>query len=475
MRSVSLREVARATGGTLEGPGKVSISSVFTDTRGEAGDLFIALEGERFDGHEFLARAVELGAVAALVRKGNENLAELRRLHPGFPLVLVKDTVRAMGDLAARVLRSLDLMVAAVTGTTGKTCTKDYLLSVLSTTFRAAGSAGSYNNEVGLPLTIFALGARDRALVAEMGARRPGDIERLAEIARPEFGIITNVGPGHLELFGSEEAVADTKAELARALPASGLLVLNADDPWTGKISRRTKARVVRFGTGRAGEFRGAAISLDRSGRPSFELRFDGFCETVKLPGVGRHQVPNALAAAACAVAMGVPAERVPGGLERMVSSRWRMEILEAPGGFTIINDAYNANPRSMEAALATLAEMGSDRRTVAVMGPMAELGSQSARYHDEAGVSVVENDVDLLVTVGRRARPYASAALGGGMPRGSVFRCDDMDEAAGLLAQVLEPGDLVLVKASRVFGLDRLAEMMLEPGFSRRKLVANV
>lgn len=475
MRSVSLREVARATGGTLDGAEEASISSVFTDTRQEGGDLFIALRGERFDGHEFLERAVEMGARAAVARRGDPRLADLRRLQPGFPTVAVKDTLEAMGDLAAHVRGSAGLKVAAVTGTTGKTCTKDYLVSLLATTYRAAGSKGSYNNEVGLPLTIFTLDRDDEALVVEMGARRPGDITRLAEIALPEYGIVTNIGPGHLELFGTEESVAGAKGELAAALPASGALVLNADDPWTRGIARRSRARVVRFGTGRAGEFRAAKVSLDREGRPTFELRSAGLRETVRLPGAGRHQVPNALAAVACAVQMGVPQEKVPAALESARPGRWRMEIKRSPDGYTVINDSYNANPRSMAAALATLGEVGPPRRTVAVLGPMAELGPRSAGYHEEAGESVVENDVDLLVTVGRKARAYASAAVGCGMPRGSVFRCEDIDEAAGLLAQLLEPEDVVLVKASRAFGLERLAAAMLEPGFPGGKLVVNV
>lgn len=475
MKSLSLREAARATGATLEGDARTRVSSVFTDTRREAGELFVALQGERFDGHGFIAQAARMGARAAVVKKSHPDLTEVRRAHPGLALLLVKDTLRAMGDLAAHSRRSMDLLVAGVTGTTGKTCTKDYLISLLSTTLRTAGSQGSYNNEVGLPLTVLGLSAADRALVVEMGARRPGDIRRLSEIALPGFGVITNVGPGHLELFRTEEAVALTKAELASALPPSGVLVLNADDPWSRMMARRTRAKVVRFGTGRSGEYRAAKISLDRDGRPSFELRFEGFQVALTLQGVGRHQVPNAVAAAACAVEMGVPPEKVAGALESAGPGRWRMETAQARDGYTVINDAYNANPRSMAAALAALAEMASPRRTVAVLGPMAELGRQSAWYHEEAGRTVVENDIDVLVTVGRRARAYASAAVDCGMPRGSVFRCEDCDEAAWLLAQFLEPGDVVLLKASRVFGLDRLAAAVMEPGFSRRKLVANV
>ncbi len=475
MRSVSLRQIAGATGGTIEGPVRLNVSSVGTDTRDMADrDLFIALKGERFDGHTFLADAARSGAKAALVARGNPHLDEFRLAHGGFPLVVVKDTLRAMGELAAFVREGLDITSVGITGTTGKTNTKDYLVAALGAKCRVAATPGSYNNEVGIPLTIFEIKKADRAFIAEMGARHPGDIKRLAEIVKPSFGIITNVGPGHLELFKTEDAVARTKAELAKALPPAGAIVLNADDHWSRTIARQTRARVARFGFRRGADYRAKRIELDSMGRPAFELNGPGFTEKVKLPGTGRHQVANALAAAACAHLMGVEPEDIASGLSRASLSGWRMEVVES-NGFLVINDSYNANPDSMDAALETLKAVGSGRRTIAVLGRMAELGAGSRSYHEEAGRRVAVLDIDLLVTVGRGARYYAGAALAGGMPRGSVFRCDSADDAAFLLGDLVEPEDVILIKASRVVGLESLSAKLQDPGFTPVKLVANV
>ncbi len=476
MRSVSLKELSEATGGSLEGPGKTVISSVGTDTRNLRGkDLFVALVGRRMDGHTFLPDAVRAGAKAAVVEKGNPYYVKFRDSHPGFPVVIVKDTLRALGDIAALVRDGLRVEAVGITGTTGKTCTKDYLVSALAGKYRVAGSPGSFNNEIGIPLTIFAAARNDTALVAEMGARRPGDITRLADIVRPSLGIITNIGPGHLELFKTEEAVARTKAELAAALPAGGTLFLNAEDRWTRWIARQTSAEVVRFGTGRSSDYRAARVSMDGSGKPSFEIRGPGIHTVVKLPGPGRHQVANALAAAACAHVMGVSPVDIAAGLERAELSPWRLEIEESPAGFTVINDAYNANPRSMSAALETLKQVGTGRRTIAVLGGMAELGRDSRQYHLDAGRNAALLDTDILVTVGRRARLYAAGALEAGMPRGSVFRCEEPGQASRLVGEIVEPGDVILVKASRVAGLDQLSRALLETRPAGEKMVANV
>jgi UDP-N-acetylmuramoyl-tripeptide--D-alanyl-D-alanine ligase len=475
VRSVSLRQIAASTGGAVEGPARLTVASVGTDTRGMAArDLFIALKGERFDGHAFLDDAARAGAKAALVARRNAHLDEFRQTHTGFPLVVVKDTLKAMGDLAAFVREGLDVTTAGITGTSGKTNTKDYLVAALRATRGVAASPGSYNNEVGIPLTIFEVKKSDRALVVEMGARHPGDIRRLAEIVKPDFGVITNVGPGHLELFKTVEAVARAKAELAMALPPTGTAVLNADDRWSRAMARKAVARVVRFGFGRGADYRATRVELDSLGRPTFVLKGPGFTEEVSLPGTGRQQVANALAAAACAHVMGVGPAEIISGLSSATLSGWRLEVVEA-NGFLVINDSYNANPGSMDAALETLRDVGAGRRTIAVLGRMAELGAGSRSYHEEAGRRVASLDIDLLVTVGRGARYYAAAALAAGMPRGSIFRCDSADEASFLLGDLVEPLDVILIKASRVVGLESLAARLQGPGFGHAKLVANV
>lgn len=477
VQSVSLDKVADATDGKLAGEWRRrAVSSVGTDTRDlEGKDLYFALTGPRFDGHAFLDDAARAGARAAVVSARSTLALDFQNKNPSFPLVLVRDTLKALGDLAAFVRSGLDLKAVGITGTTGKTCTKDFLVSILSRDNRVCSSERSFNNEVGLPLTIFGAGRKDAFMVVEMGARKPGDIKRLAEIARPGTGIITNIGPGHLELFKTQDAVAKTKSELARYLPEDGHLLLNAGDPWTRRISRETHAAVTRFGRGRGSRYKADHVRLDAGARPSFELCGPGFRLDVNLPAVGRHQVDNALAAAACAHLLSSSPASIKVGLEKATLSPWRAECTECDSGYLVINDAYNANPRSMEAALRTLAEVGGRRRTIAVLGGMAELGAASAEYHLETGEKAAELDIDVVVTVGRRARQIAAGAASGGLPKGSVFRCEDADEALRLLACIVEPDDVILVKASRVAGLESVSESLSSPAFMKRKLVANV
>lgn len=476
MKSVSLSRIAKVTDGFLEGPGRLNVSGVSVDSREiNSIDLFIALEGENHDGHCFMSDVQRKGARAAMVRRGNRHAAEFHRRRGEFPLIAVTDTLKSMGDLAAFVRDRLDVEAVGVTGTTGKTCTKDFLTGVLGKRYKVAASPGSYNNEIGTPLTIFGIRKNDQVLIAEMGARHPGDIEALARMVNPSKGIITNIGPGHLALFRNTEEVAGTKAELAEAMPGDGTLFLNADDKWTRWIARRTDARVVRFGCSRNAAYRPTHLKLDNDGHPTFRLHGPGFEVEVSLPAVGKQQVDNALAAAACASEMGLDPDSIAAGLAEANLSPWRMESLRAPGGYTVLNDAYNANPQSMKAALETLAAIGDDRRTIAVLGTMAELGSGTLDYHLEVGRAVASLDLDILVAVGKKARGYAVAALQGGMPRGSVFRCETADEAADMLGAIVEPDDTILVKASRVMGLESLADELTSDGFISRKMVAGV
>jgi len=476
VKSVRLKRVAEVTGGTLDGPVRLNVSGVQIDTRKiGGGDLFVALEGERVDGHSFLEDAREAGAVAAMVERGNRHLEEYRRQGGELPLIAVDDTTVAMGDLAVHVREGLDIEAIGITGTTGKTGTKDYLASCLGMSYRVTASPGSYNNEIGVPLTIFSVRGKDQVLIAEMGARRIGDIEALAHMVKPRTGIITNIGPGHLELFKNTEAVATAKGELAAALPPDGTLFLNADDGMTRKVARRTSASVVKFGHSRSADYRAMKVKLDETGHPTFILRGPGFEVEVSLSSVGGHQVKNALAAAACASEMGMDPDTIAAGLGQARLSRWRMEARQTPGGYVVINDAYNANPQSMRAALETLAAMGRKQRTIAVLGQMAELGDGSGEYHRETGREVASLDLDLLVAIGEEASGYAVAALDGGLPQGSVFRCRSVGEAACILGDIVEPGDIILVKASRVMGLESLAEELSSPGFVEEKMVANV
>lgn len=477
MRSIDLEQIAGATGGKLTGDVRgVKISGVSTDSRELDPDgIFFALSGDRFDGHSFLEKVMRAGVKAAVVAEGNPLAREFSGKHPSWPLVIVRDTLTALGDLALWVRSGLDLKVIGITGTTGKTSTKDLLVSILSLDHSVEATEGNFNNEIGLPLTIFSAGSDDDVMVAEMGARRPGDIERLCDIAKPEDGVITNVGPGHLETFKSLDAVARTKGELAACLPAGGHLFLNAGDRSAGKMARSSRAEAVYFGEGKGADYRAVGVDVDSEARASFGLLGPGLSIEVSLKVSGRHQVENALAAAACAHVLGSPPAFIKKGLESSELSRWRTECVRAAGGFMVINDAYNANPASMEAALATLAEAAAGRRTVAVVGGMEELGAGSRDFHLDAGSRAALLEIDIVVTVGRKARDIAAGAVREGLPRGSAFRCEDVTEALGVLGCILEPGDVVLVKASRAAGLEALAAALASPAFNERKLVANV
>lgn len=467
MKAVSLEQLARAMGGEIRGDPARRVKGVSTDTRSlKDGELFVALKGERYDGHAFLQTARMAGAAGAVVSRRNRTWRQFVARRADFPILIVNDSLEALGDIAAMVRDGLDVIAVGITGSTGKTCTKDFLTSILSRCSKVASPEGSYNNEIGVPLTVIGTKAGDKVLVAEMGARRVGDIDRLTGIVKPEAGIITNVGVAHLELFGGREAVLDAKSELARALPPTGTLFVNLDDPASEKLLARTAARVFTFGTRNGADYRARGIEVDRRGRATFSIEGRGLEARVALKTPGRHQVSNALAAAACASQLGASKNDIIKGLEHAKLSSWRMECVEAPGGYLVINDAYNANPQSMAAAIETLSDIAAGRRTIAVLGEMRELGEGSADFHREVGETLARSGADLLIAVGRGARCYAEAWVEQGLPRGSIFSCAGPGRACEILSQIVEPGDVVLVKASRAVGLEKVAGEACGEGF---------
>ncbi|GAA4406490.1 UDP-N-acetylmuramoyl-tripeptide--D-alanyl-D-alanine ligase [Fodinibacter luteus] len=479
MIALTLAEVARATGGRLEVPSGVRPDAVVvdgpvvTDSR-EAGpgSLYVARLGEHADGHDFVAGAVERGAVAALVSRPVE----------GVPCVVVDDTELAFGALAREVVaRVPGLAVVGITGSSGKTSTKDLLGTVLAGAGPTVAPVGSYNSEIGVPLTVCRVTSGTRFLVVEMGARGIGHVAHLARVAPPRVGVVLNVGTAHVGEFGSRAAIATAKAELVAALPADGVAVLNADDPVVRDMAAVTTARVVLVGEAEDAQVRAGDVELDAGGRPTFTVHAPQGTRVVRLGLVGRHHVGNALAVLAVATELGMPFEEVCAALEsaRPVS-RWRMEVVERADGVTLVNDAYNANPDSMRAALAALERMGQGRRTWAVLGTMLELGDESEVLHAQVGADVVAHGVDELVVVGEAAAALAAGARDAfdhpatsgrsGVPTPDlpdvggtrVRTVPDADAAHDLLDTELRPGDVVLFKSSRDAGLrllgDRLA-----------------
>lgn len=471
MIELTAAEVAEATSGRLAGgvePGTVVTGPVVVDSRqAQAGSLFVALPGTHVDGHDYAGAAVDAGAVLVLAARELD----------GVPAVVVDDVQAALGELARSVLARVravgDVKVVAVTGSVGKTTTKDLLGQLLAPEVGEGAHpsavvvpTGSFNNEVGLPLTVLRATAATRFLVLEMGADRPGNIAYLTRIAPPDVGIVLAVGSAHLGYFGDVETIARTKAEMVSGVVAGGTVALNADDLRVAAMADLAAhgTQVVTFGTIPAAAVRARDVEVD-AGRARFALAADGASADVVLRLVGVHHVTNALAAATAALRLGVPLATVAGRLSTSGPlSPHRMAVTERPDGVTVVDDAYNANPDSMKAALRALAVMaGRTRRSVAVLGEMRELGDNARVAHDEIGRLVVRLNIKELVVVGDGAYHIHEGALQeGSWGEESVF-VPDLDSARTVLQKSLRPGDVVLVKASNSTGLWRLADELVE------------
>jgi UDP-N-acetylmuramoyl-tripeptide--D-alanyl-D-alanine ligase len=441
---LTLRQVAEVVGGTATGDGDVR-RLVIDSRKVQPGDLFVALPGERVDGHDYARAAVNAGAAGVLASRD-----------VGVPSVLVADPAEALGTLACWTCARLPATVVGITGSSGKTSTKDLVAQVLERRGRTVAPVGSYNNELGLPLTVLSADEETEFLVLEMAARGTGHIAWLCSVAPPDVGVVLNVGVAHLGEFGSQEAIAQAKGELVEALKPEGLAVLNAADPLVHGMRPRTRARVVEAWA----DYTAEDVTYDALDRASFTLVTPRGRAPVTLRLVGEHHVGNALAAAAVGEECGMTTEEVADALSAAVPrSRWRMEVTDLPNGVTIVNDAYNANPDSMRAALKVLADVGrSGRRTWAVLGEMAELGEAAWDAHDDVGRLCVRLNVERLVVVGEAAKGiHAGASLEGSWGNEAVF-VPDAAAALALLRTELKDGDVVLVKASRAAALERVA-----------------
>lgn len=474
MIELNAAEIAAITGGELVGAAaadpSISVTSATTDSR-EAGPaaLFIAKPGEFSDGHLFVARAFEAGAELALTERPVTNDAG-----EVFPGIVVPDAVAAMGQLAAEIVRRLraegPLTVIGITGSAGKTTTKDLLAGLLRSHGPTVAPVGSYNGEVGVPLTIFSAGHGTRYLVVEMGATGIGHITYLTDMVRPDIGVVLCVGSAHAGEFGGVENIARAKGELAEAVAPEGTVVLNGDDIRVAAMDKRTTANVLLFTSstddlpGNHATLRALDAGTDEQGRPVFTLEFpNGEQHRVESGLIGAHHTANLLAAAGAALAAGIAPADIAAGLSgQKAASRWRMERTDRADGVTVINDAYNANPESVRAALRTLAELGSGRRTWAVLGEMLELGDQSVTEHDAIGRYVVRLNISKLIVVGTGARAmHTGAVMEGSWGDESTF-VSSPEEAEAILESSLEPGDIVLFKSSNGAGLrflgDRIA-----------------
>jgi UDP-N-acetylmuramoyl-tripeptide--D-alanyl-D-alanine ligase len=447
-----LSEIAAAVGGSLRGRDDVA-SAVVVDSRlASPGSLFVALPGERVDGHDFVADAVANGAVGAIVSRQGDWRTTIE----------VQDTGQALLDLAADERRRMpSARVVGITGANGKTSTKDFAAAVFASRFRTHASPQSFNTEIGLPLTLLGTPEGTEVVVAEMGARRPGDVSLLCEIARPEMVVVTNVGVAHMEIFGSWEAIIEASAEPVEALGEDGVAILCADDPIVRHYGEHARARVITFGVSPDADVRAEDVSLRDSGCASFVLAIGRESVRAELEVPGEHMVPNALAAAACGSAFGMTAAECAGAFKDARITRWRMETFTSSRGVRIVNDAYNANPESTAAALRAARWMAREARMAAVLGHMAELGPIALEEHERLGELVVRMGVDRLVTVGEQAVTIARSAIREGALPEDVASYETPEQAAEDIREWARPGDVVLVKASRVVGLERVAEAL--------------
>jgi UDP-N-acetylmuramoyl-tripeptide--D-alanyl-D-alanine ligase len=463
MIKLTVQEIANAIQGEIKGSPDTFVSgSVETDSRlVTPGSLFVAKPGEVTDGHNYIGNAVAAGAVVAIVEKFDDET--------NVPQIKVADSVLALGLLAKFVLQRIransDLQVIGVTGSNGKTTTKNMLNAILSKVGETIAPIESYNNEVGAPYSILQTSESTKFLVVELGAGGVGSIDYLTQIAQPNIGVVLKVGLAHVGEFGGIETTAKIKAELPIALQPEATLILNADDGYVAEMADISKAKKVWFGTSADAGYRATGQSVTIAGT-AFELHWpDAQSSKVTLQILGEHHVMNALAAAAVADQLGINRSTIIAALESMpLAERWRMQVLNRADGVTIINDAYNASPDSTKAALQTLAQLGrAGRRTIAILGEMAELGSASREQHDAIGRIVVRLNIDQLIVVGQAAKLIHMGAEQEGSWAGESKFFESIDEALVYVRGMLMPGDLVLVKSSKSANLRHLGDDLME------------
>lgn len=450
MANFSLAEVCAATGGSIGKSGDYQFKGVCTDTRSvQAGDLFIALRGERFDGHDFISQAVEKGAAGVVVDRLDE-------LYTGdAAVVVVSNTLHALQNLATYHRRRFRIPVVAVTGSNGKTTTKDLTAAVLASRLPVLKTQANFNNEIGLPLTLLNLTKDHRAAVVEMGMRGLGEIAELARIAEPTAAIVTNVGETHIELLGSLENIAIAKSELVEAIDATGFVVLNADNPYVQAMSKKAKGKVLLYGLESPCDVQACEIRTEGFST-MFVCRIFGAEFPIKLPAIGKHNVYNALAAIATAWQLGLSPADITSGLQAFMPSSMRQHI-EQIGSYVVINDTYNASPLSMASALDTLEQVAEGRK-VAVLGDMLELGNIAVDAHHRLGKMVAESGVSVVITVGDLAQSIAETARECGVPE--AVACGDHEQAWRELSARLKSGDTILVKGSRGMRMEQIIKM---------------
>ncbi len=453
--------VLQSHGVLLQGDLQQRVQGVSTDSRSvQPGELFVALQGERFDGHLFVADALQRGASAVFVHRP---VSLAPSASPSLPAVIqVADTERALQDLALAHRRRFAGTVVAITGSNGKTTVKEMTAAVLQTTLSTYKAPGNLNNHIGVPLTLLRLPLTQEAAVFELGMNHFGEIRRLCALTLPHVGVITNVGLAHVGYLGSVEGVAQAKGELFEALDTTGIALVNADDPYILPLRQHVAGRVITFGQSPGADVRGRVETDDGLAGIQCTLFLDNHHWQVRLALPGTHQVMNALAAAAVGVALHIPAPRIVEALQSVQGTYGRLQIRQAPQDITVIDDTYNANPQSMRVALQCLAVAPQTGQHIAVLGDMLELGEAGPVLHAEVGALAAYNKVDHLVVLGGLAQHTAQGARDAGLASAQVHLAATAEEALAVLTTLLRPHDIVLVKGSRGMAMEHLVHALL-------------
>src|SRR6266487_116032 len=451
MNPLSILQINELAGATLEqGDGQNSVERISTDSRIlKKGDLFVALRGENFDGHKFIEATAKAGAAGAIV-----DLNWKGKVPKKFAIIRAQNTLLTYQNLAANYRKSLPIKVLAITGSNGKTSTKDFAASVLGRKFRVTKTQGNFNNHVGLPRTILEATSQHEVAVWEIGMNHPGEVAPLAKIAAPDAAIITNIGVAHIEFMGTREAIAKEKGGLAEAVAAEGAVILNADDPFSKDIAARTIGRVLFAGT-KDGSIHAIDIQRRADGSEFTILEGAHQCRA-QLPVPGLHMVQNALLAVAAGRAFGLSLEEAAAGLASAPLAKARLQIKEI-NGVQFLDDSYNANPDSMKAALQTLVELDTDGKRIAVLAEMRELGEETRRDHEEVGQAAAAFGIDHLIGIGEMGAVISRAAENAGLEKSATV--GSTSEAAELLLNIAAPGDLVLIKGSRLARTENVIE----------------
>jgi len=463
MEPIKVKEFLPAIEGELiNGSLEIEVEEISIDSRTiDTGALFFAIKGERFDGHKFVNDALEAGAIGVVIESDK---VSKYNFNADTIVIGVKDTATALQNLAKYYRSLFDVAVIGVTGSTGKTTTKDLIASVLNVKFNTMKTEGNYNNEFGLPLTLFRLNSNYEVLVLELAMRGLGEIEYLAKIAQPEIGVVTNVGLTHLECLGSQENIAEAKSELISNLPNEGKAILNGDDPYVRQMVNKTEADTLCYGFNVTNDLRVNNVkNLGKNGL-EFKVQYHSEDFKVKLPLSGEYNIYNSLAAIGVGFQLGLDVEEIKSGLAKPEMTAMRGDIKDLGKNITLINDAYNANPTSMRAGLDLLVDVGQkDGNLIAVLGDMLELGKKAEEEHSKLANKVLDNNIDYLLTVGKLALLIGEGAKELGLAKERVFNYETNEEIVNQLLQLIQPGDTILIKGSRGMQLEEVEESLLK------------